>query len=44
MREFLSILEPRYEVTGTIIIEELDEFLEVIFFTIGQYEISYSFM
>jgi len=42
MRSLISILEPRFEEAGTTIVNELDEFLEVIFFTAGKYSIGYS--
>jgi len=42
MRGLISVLEPRSEPAGTTLIEEQDEFLEVIFFTKGRYSIGYS--
>jgi len=37
MRNIITILEPREELAGTTIIQELDEFLEVTFFIKGKY-------
>lgn len=42
MREILMIMEPRCEMAGTTIINEMDEFLEVTFFIHGSYKIGYS--
>ena len=42
MREILMIMEPRCESSGTTIINEMDEFLEVTFFIHGSYKIGYS--
>ena len=41
MIDLLSTLEPRKEEKGTILLNELDEVNEVIFFDNGAYEIGY---
>jgi len=42
MRRLLKYIEPRFERKGTLLFEELDEFLEVIFFVTGAYKVGYS--
>ena len=42
MRHIIAILEPREEMPGTTIINELDDFLEVTFFIKGKYQTGYT--
>jgi len=42
LREILKIMEPRCELEGVTIIDEMDEFLEVTFFIHGAYKIGYT--
>ena len=42
MRLLLKYIEPRFVKRRTIIIEELDEFGEVIFFVTGTFKVGYS--
>ena len=41
MMDLLQKLEPRFEVKGTILIDELDEVNEILFFPEGKYEIGF---
>jgi len=41
IRELFNKLEPRYEKAGKIIVYELDEMPEVMFFTTGKYNVGY---
>ena len=42
LREIMKIMEPRCETEDVTIINEMDEFLEVTFFTNGAYKVGYS--
>ena len=42
MRKVLEHIEPRSAKAGTVLIDELDEFLEVIFFVTGDFRAGYS--
>ena len=42
MRKLLDKIEPRFERRGKILIQELDEYLEVIFFIEGTYKVGYT--
>ena len=38
----MGAIEPRFEPKYTLLIQELDEYLEVIFFTSGVYKVGYT--
>jgi len=42
MNDFLTSLEPRSELAGKIIFNELDDFTEVLFFNVGAIAIGFN--
>lgn len=41
MIDLLAFLEPRKEMKNVVLVDELDEFNEVLFFTTGEYEVGF---
>jgi len=42
MTDFLASLEPRSEISGNIIFNELDDFTEILFFNVGTIAIGFN--